>query len=150
MKEPIASRIERLTSVDHNGCWNWLGNKSPKGYGESSVGGHRRRAHRLAYEAFVGNIPPGLWVLHRCDNPACCNPKHLYLGDHERNTRDKVERARQARFPGELHPMVKLDESAVRHIRGTSGARVPLAKKYGVSTRTISDIRSRRSWKHLP
>ena len=150
MKEPLTERIKRLTSVDENGCWNWLGNRSPKGYGESSVGGLRRRAHRLSYEAFIGEIPPGAWVLHHCDNPACCNPAHLYLGDHGRNVRDKVERERQARFPGEMHPMSKLDEEAVRSIRMTSGARAPLADKYGVSKQTISDIRSRRSWKHLP
>lgn len=91
--------LERLLSkiaVDQEtGCWNWQGAKS-KGYGilSSAFKKPPHKAHRLSYELHVGPIPDGLVVRHKCDNPACCNPKHLLLGTQRDNARDAVARNR--------------------------------------------------------
>lgn len=74
-------------------CWEWGAARSPQGYGKLRWGSRSTvRSHRVAWELANGPIPDGAWVLHRCDNPPCCNPSHLYLGDASRNTRDCLER----------------------------------------------------------
>lgn len=89
-------------SVDSKGCWKWLGDKTPKGYGY--IKQYQTRAHRVYYERYVGPIPEGLWVLHKCDVKDCVTPDHLYLGTHTDNMRDASERgqlwspARQVAF----------------------------------------------------
>jgi hypothetical protein len=83
------------------GCWLWTGTKvGTMGYGwirlrnDEGVMAHGAVAHRIAYELFVGPIPDGLWVLHRCDTPACVNPEHLFLGNRADNMRDAREKGR--------------------------------------------------------
>lgn len=80
-------------------CWPWCGATSPKGYGKFSTGPRRTRkflrAHRFAWELSNGEIPQGMQVLHACDNPGCCNPRHLFLGTNDDNVRDKVSKGRQ-------------------------------------------------------
>lgn len=108
------------------------------------------RAHRAAYELFVGPIPVGMWVLHRCDNPPCVNPHHLFLGTNTDNVHDMIAKGRNR--TGESHTNAKLTESDVNEIRRIyergdmeRGAR-PLARKYGVSSTAISNIVQGRVW----
>ena len=80
---------ERTDKRKENECWPWTGSRTPQGYGHWRDMG----AHRLSFTLFLGQIPPGLLVCHRCNNPICVNPKHLYLGTHEDNASDlKIKR----------------------------------------------------------
>jgi hypothetical protein len=76
--------------ADDAGCWIWRGAKTDKGYGHFKSMGKTRGAHRTAYELFVGPIPTGLYVLHRCDVPPCCNPAHLFVGTNRDNVQDAI------------------------------------------------------------
>lgn len=94
--------------VDRRGpdeCWPWLGCLSTMGYGRAGKKGY---AHRLAWRLMRGPIPAGHYVLHRCDNPPCCNPSHLFLGDAAANARDM---AAKGRVGGGPRPRFDWDEA---------------------------------------
>jgi HNH endonuclease len=82
-----------------DGCWGWTGKPNGAGYGAMRVNGRTTRAHRVSWVIHNGSIPLGIHVLHRCDNPPCCNPDHLWLGTNADNMADKVRKNRQARGP---------------------------------------------------
>lgn len=75
-------------------CFHWTGSTNSKGYGTQRINGRLLLAHRVAYEANNGEIPKGMWVLHKCDNPICVRPSHLELGDRKKNMLDCVKRGR--------------------------------------------------------
>src|SRR5580765_7764248 len=124
-------------------CWEWTGSKSSNGYGLFMQPPSRIRAHRFAYSMLRGEIPRGKWVLHRCDNRACVNPDHLFIGDNTANVRDMH---RKGRGWGGIGP-----ETAYAILwRWASG--VPykqIAAEHGVSYSVVQDIAQRRSWKSL-
>jgi hypothetical protein len=107
------------------------------------------QAHRYAWELLGHKIPPGKFLLHKCDNPPCCNPDHLYVGGYKENGRDVSERQRGTW--GENNWTSKLKIADVLHIRSMQGkARaVDLAKQYGVIPNHISNIWGRRVWASL-
>lgn len=95
--EPLRDKIERMSFPDPNsGCWLWTGCVTPKGYGYvgPKVSSGSRFAHRISWEAANGPVPDGMFVLHRCDNPPCVNPAHLFLGTARDNTEDMVRKGR--------------------------------------------------------
>lgn len=107
-------RLERkvIKSKNENQCWGWDGNFNLKGYAQLLIdeGGpilKLRRGGRVSYSEYVETIPEGMHVLHTCDNPACCNPNHLFLGTNADNIRDKVLKGRQSRMFGSKNPMWK-------------------------------------------
>ena len=83
--------------VDKSGdCWPWIGSRQVNGYGHVRSQNRSLYAHRVAWTLANGPIPPGLWVLHRCDNPPCVNPSHLFLGTARDNTLDSIAKGRWA------------------------------------------------------
>lgn len=99
----LAERLWGNVEKDANGCWNWRGARYRKGYGRISIDGRQVAAHRTAYRLAHGEIPDGLVVRHRCDNPPCINPDHLEVGTAADNSRDMVERGRSAPNPRALN-----------------------------------------------
>jgi hypothetical protein len=95
---PLAERFwEKVDRSVLDGCWPFLGARDPDGYGRVMVGRDRRdKANRVAYMLTSGPIPDGLQVLHRCDNPPCCNPAHLFAGTPLDNMRDMIAKGRAA------------------------------------------------------
>lgn len=84
-----------MKNVDKSsGCWVWIGHRAKSGYGRIQNKGKKVRSHRLSYETYVGKIPDGMNVLHRCDNPPCINPDHLFLGTHKDNMKDAQNKGR--------------------------------------------------------
>lgn len=75
-------------------CWLWMGRKDPTGYGRVTFDRKQQLAHRLIFTWVVGEIPDGMHVLHRCDNPPCVNPDHLFLGTNQDNVDDKMSKGR--------------------------------------------------------
>lgn len=127
-------------------CWEWEGAVLKRGYGSIKVNGSTERAHRIAYRLEHGSIPEGLFALHHCDNKLCVNPSHLYLGTHEDNREDAVERDRTSH--GENHHRAKLTADDVREIRqrGENESQRHLANEFGISQTSVYDIINGRTW----
>lgn len=132
-------------------CWEWQGSLMVRGgYGQLNDRGILLKTHRLSYELHLGQIPENKMVCHKCNNPKCCNPKHLYVGDNMSNTRDKIRAGTQYKIPpmkGESSPSAKLTWGQVREIRASSESGVYWAKKLGVTKTSISRIRKNKTWK---
>lgn len=136
---------EFWTSLDRSsGCWVWMRCLHWKGYGKVWYRGRDWRAHRLAYMLAVGEIPDGMQVLHRCDNRACCNPDHLYVGQHDQNMRDRNERGRTA--TGERHHAARLTANSVQWIRAHRDyTTAEHAALFGVSVRSVQRVLANQS-----
>lgn len=123
---------------DPTGCWEWTGYRHYRwGYGHIAVNRKVQNAHRVAWELTEGEIPAGLLVLHRCDNPPCCRPAHLFLGTHDDNMKDMARKGRQP---------TKVTALAADAIRASSKTGIDLAKEYGISRALISMIRAGKRW----
>ncbi len=134
------------------GCLFWISSDMGGGYGAFRHGRRMFLAHRVSWAVFNQADPKDGYVCHKCDQPKCVNPKHLYLGDAATNARDTC---RRGRVPlGEDRPASKLTEKKVRAIRKeifsrTSNSIRAAAKRYGVSSSTLQRVVSGESWKHV-
>lgn len=137
-------------------CWLWTGRLVGKGYGSLGLGGRGAKqilAHRLSYQIHKGQIPNGLVIMHKCDNPRCVNPEHLDAGTQSQNIKDAFSRGRKINLPsglkGESHGASKLTNKDVIAIRASTDTYQKLADMYGVSRTSIEKIRYRKTWKHI-
>lgn len=119
--------------------------------GKGGRGAGNVTAPRFSYELHKGEAPAGLFVCHRCDQPLCVNPEHLFLGTNAENMRDCADkgRAKGPSFKGASHPASRLTDDAVRDIRNSDLSGVALAQKYGVRPTTICEVRQNRTWRHV-
>lgn len=164
--DPVArfwSKVDQSGAPDS--CWPWVGGRTTAGYGSVQWDGGVQYAHRIAWRLTAGPIPASIFVCHRCDNPPCCNPAHLFLGTHADNMVDKVAKGRVARGEasgprrhpermahGATHWRVKLTEADVLAIRERAAScetRRSLATAFGVHESCINKIIRREAWAHV-
>lgn len=154
--KPLEQRF--WAKVDKNGpvpdhrpelgaCWIWIGSKTSNGYGKISAYRRLDMSHRVSWRLHFEPIPPGMNVLHSCDNPACLRPDHLFLGTTLDNVRDRIQKNRTVKGSA------KLTEEAVREIRdkyrSTKVSMAQLGKQYGVSPATICLAITRQTWNNV-
>lgn len=146
----LQERLERDTIPEPmSGCHLFYGTPDHSGYGKFKWRGVQIFAHRTAWELTFGPIPPGLCVCHRCDNPPCVNPDHLFLGTRYDNNKDRSRKGRTSRMPGSKHWHAKITEEQARQIQQSTLPGPELMSLYKLSKAQISAIRTGRSWKHL-
>lgn len=146
----LLNRFWVKVKITEHGCWEWQG-ANTAGYGAFAVPYRSGMlAHRLVAQLFYGPIPEGLFVLHSCDNRACCRPDHLRLGTQQENVDDCGERGRRPR--GTEKPNTRLHESDIPEIRrrlASGEGRSPIARSYGVDPQTIRQIETGKTWGHV-
>jgi hypothetical protein len=156
---PLLERFEQFLpqTLDEHSCWEWQGVRLKGGYGKIMENGHTKRtllAHRVAWEAHNAEpIPPGMCVCHACDNRACVNPAHLFVGSHVDNMQDMIGKGRKVVTAGERSSTAKLTEQSVLEIRelGSQGLRqIDIAQRFDISRASVGLILSGQNWKHLP
>lgn len=138
-------------------CWVWVAAHDIAGYGRIKIDGKLKLAHRAIYEWIHGKIPDGMFICHHCDNPACVNPDHLFLGTRSDNMKDAARKGRLSfpRCKGSKNGVAKLTEAQVKEMRlkyrrGIVGfGYKSLARLYGVGETTVRHIIKRDTWKHV-
>ena len=145
-KKRFLSKINKTSS-----CWLWLACKHNFGYGCFKFNKKQITAHRFSWMLYKGEIPKGLYILHKCDIPECCNPKHLFLGTQKDNLIDCSKKNRTA--IGEKNGNSRLKTKKIINIRleyskGNITHR-KLGKQFNVDKSVISDILNRKTWKHV-
>lgn len=132
-------------------CWSWNGAKDSDGYGQVMVEGKVTKSPRVAFFLRFGTWPVN--ACHKCDNPRCCNPDHIYDGTPKTNAHDRTDRGRNGRCWGEKHGRSVLKEQDVLAIRAAyqdgEGSMSDLALVYGCSFSTIHRVITRKNWKHI-
>lgn len=155
-RRPLADRFwEKVARDPDSECWPWTAATDIHGYGLIGVWSEHgrmsnRHASRVSYALNVGPVPDDLDVCHRCDNPPCVNPAHLFLGTRKQNMEDCRRKSRHSH--GVRRPDAKLTPEKVREIRAlrASGASLAaLAADYGVVMQIISRVCLRDIWKHV-
>lgn len=126
-------------------CWEWQAAKI-RGYGLFEYKGKSRRAHRVSWEITYGDIPKGMYVLHKCDNPACVNPNHLFLGTQEDNMRDMIQKGRKVK-PSKLSDADVIGIRA-RYATGTETL-AGLGREFGLTKQAIWRTIKYKNWKDL-
>ena len=136
--------------VVHEGkCWEWTA-CIVSGYGRIKRKGKDVQAHRVSWEIHNGKIPKTKWVLHKCDNRQCCNPKHLFIGTHQDNMDDMDRKGRRHSQVGVLNSNVKLTEADVVEIRDAKKKDAvtdqELGERYGVTRAAVSQLLRGERW----
>lgn len=149
-EKPLKERFFSKVRKSKDGCWEWIGAKS-RGYGQILAFGKVQMAPRVSYVIHLGKIPDGLLVCHKCDNPSCVNPDHLFLGTDSDNTSDCVRKGRHKGPKGSNHPLAKLTDNDALQIKNfySGGVTVTnLSKRYDVDRKVIYNIINGISYKN--
>lgn len=133
--------------VSDDDCYIWTASRNKKGYGTIGIGGKTCLSHRVAWVFKHGSIPDGMLICHRCDEPACVNWRHLWIGTNRDNLDDMLKKGRSRH--GENHIDAKLTERNVLAIRDDSRSLRQLSKVYGVGYGVIGQIKRREIWRHI-
>lgn len=152
MTQGLEAVWRRVSVGEPDACWPYQGALNQWGYGTVRIHGRTMLAHRAAFEAAAGRAAGEMRVCHRCDNPRCCNPAHLFLGTQAENVADCVAKGRFKSNVGENHPKARLTEQQVLEIRRlhASGLRASqIAPRFGIRLGHAVDIINRRIWTHL-
>lgn len=152
MTEAEKARFWGRVRKSDTGCWLWLGWRLPSGYGMVRYEGRDVGAHRVSWELTHGALPAGAFVLHRCDNPPCVRPDHLFLGSAKSNTQDMLRKGRHRVERGAQHHAARLgeDEALEIRLRAASGAsQHALAAEFCISPQAVNDIVRGRAWRHV-
>ena len=133
------------------GCWRWTGYRDHNGYGRLNIAGYPELAHRISWDLFKRKRIGKDHALHRCDNPQCVNPDHLFRGDQVSNNADKMKKKRHkfGVLRGADHGSSKLTEAQILEIRKSQDTPTAIAENFGISRRHVRDILAGRSWKHI-
>lgn len=164
-EKDIARFWSKVKIISEGECWEWLGGKTPEGYGRFWLKGKLVGANRIAWFLKNGPIPDGMLVCHDCDNPPCCNAKHFFLGSHKKNTQDAVRKGRMASgnrngsitcpenlIRGEALPQSKITNLGVLDIRKRyleGETQKSIAERIGVSQQQVSNIINKNQWTHV-
>ena len=142
---------QKVELIPFSTCHWWVAALDTYGYGQIGIKGTTQRSHRLAHELYIGKIPDDMQVLHTCDNRACVNPEHLFLGTNDDNVADKVSKGRQSHRIGEALDMAPLTEEDVIFIRQLYPriSQTDLGLRFGVGQAQISRIIRREAWKNV-
>lgn len=148
---PIEERFwMKVNKTD--GCWLWMGGKDGDGYGGFWLEGKPISAHRYSYQLNIGPIPEGLLVLHTCDQPACVNPAHFFLGTKKDNAIDREQKGRSRDSRGEKQGAAKLTEVKVRQIFQDSKngmSQKKIADKHAIHPSSVSKVLLKQVWAWL-
>lgn len=134
--------LDRI-KVSKTGCWEWTHSKSTNGYGRISIGNKYWKAHRYSYQYYKGDIGE-MCVLHKCDNPSCCNPNHLFLGNLSENMMDMLRKGR-----GNRTKMTIGDILEIRELNNIGIPRIVISEYLGIKRRTIDNVINGSRWGHL-
>lgn len=153
----VENRIwDKVQQSGSDECWPWIGTRDKNGYGMFSNfrrnGKREQRASRIIWILTHGEIPTGMFVLHRCDNPPCCNPRHLFLGSPLDNMQDKMSKGRHKCPTGETHKLSKLTTEIVLDIRRLFSAGISqreIARRFQIGFKNVNKIVHRQRWKHV-
>jgi len=148
---------KKVSIKGNNECWEWTGGKQGDGYGIFGVienGKWKMKlAHRISWTFHFGEIPKYMKICHKCDNPKCVNPNHLFIGTQLDNVKDMVKKGRINSREGIKNPKAKLTENEVLEIRrlyaSTNITFADLGKMFGISDTHSGYIVKRRVWKHI-
>lgn len=150
--EYLLHKFWSKVNIDKVGCWEWQGHRQPDGYGILELRGTPRLAHRISYW-LRGNEIDGTCVLHRCDNPPCVRPSHLFSGTRRDNGLDRDAKGRTRAPIGMGNGRSKLTPKDILEIRSflSEGMRIKqIAQRYWVGGSTIRAVRDGITWKHVP
>lgn len=139
--------LDKVSPEPNCGCWLWTAASDEAGYGHFGIArSTSAKAHRISYKLFVGEIPDGLIVCHKCDIPSCVNPDHLFLGTGKDNAFDRDAKGRNA-F-GERNGKAKITAEIAVDIANSDISERAIARHFGISRGTVNAIRSGRTWSH--